>query len=86
MDGDWWHGRSKDDEIVVRLIAKDEEEKDNTLALINSTTFISNMNSEINKIEEFSVGKSTFWKSILFEGQVTAKSISEPVAKVLTGI
>ena len=73
VDEDWHEGRSEDDKIVVHLLATDEGEKNKLLDLIHSTSFLSNMNSEISKIKE------------LADGEVTLKSC-EPAVKILTGI
>ena len=77
MDDDWYFGRSEDDEILVRLLkVYDEEEKDEMnkmCEVINSASFVTNMNSEIGKIEK------------LADGKVTVKSNNGPLVKVLTG-
>ena len=73
-DNEWEYYRSEDDQIVVHLLAKDEETRNKILDLIHSTSFVSNMNVEVNKIEE------------LAEGKVALKSNSEPVVNILTGI
>ena len=77
MDGTWRFGRSENDEILVRLLkVYDEEEKDEMNKIcdvINLSSFLTNINSEIGKIE------------ILADGKVTMKSNSEPLVKVLTG-
>ena len=74
MDEKWYRGRSEDDEIVVHLLATDEGEKNKIVYQINSNSFLSNFNLEINKIQ------------LLVDGKVTIKSNSQPVVKILTGI
>ena len=77
MDKDWWDGRSDDDEILVRLLKVfDEEDKDEMNKMcdfINSSSFLTKVNSEINKIEK------------LADGKVTMKSNSEPTLTLQTG-
>ena len=77
MEGYWDSDRSEDDEILVRLLkVYDEEEKDEMNKIcdvINLPSFLTNINSEIGKIE------------ILADGKVKMKCNSEPLIKVLTG-
>ena len=73
VDKDWRASRSKADEIVVRLLATDKEDQIRILDLINSPSFLTNMNSEINKIRT------------LAEGKVTLKSYEAGV-KTIAGI
>ena len=77
MDDIWWLVRSENDDILVRLLnVYDEEQMDEMNKMcdvINSSSFVTNINSEIGKIE------------ILADGKVTMKSNSEPLVKVLTG-
>ena len=77
MDDDWYFGRSEDDEILVRLLkVYDEGENDEMNKMcdfINSSSFLTKVNSEINKIEK------------LADGKVTMKSNSEPTLTLQTG-
>lgn len=77
MNGGWGLGRSEDDEILVRLLKVfDEEEKEEMnkmCEVINSSTFLTNVNSEIDKIQK------------LADAKITMKSTSEPTLKLQTG-
>ena len=74
---DWYSSRSEDDEILVRLLkVYDEEEKDEMNKIcdvINLPSFLTNINSEMGKIEK------------LADGKVKIKCNSKPLIKVLTG-
>ena len=76
MDDIWWLVRSENDEILVRLLnVYDEEQMDEMNKMcdvINSSSFVTNINSEIGKIKELADGKVTLNKT-------------EPLVKVLTG-
>lgn len=76
MDGYWYSGRSEEDEILVRLLKMyDEEEKDEMIKMcdvINSESFLTNINSEIGKIQKLADEKVTLSKA-------------EPLVKFLTG-
>ena len=73
------HDDGKSDEITVHLLATDEIEQKRMIELINSTSFLINMNKEISQIETI----TGFPEEKL---KFTIKSHSEPVAHFLTGI
>ena len=70
------HDDGKSDEITVHLLATDEIEQKRMIELINSTSFLINMNKQISQIEAYPEVKLEF----------TIKSHSEPVVHFLTGI
>ena len=70
---DWEYKRSEEHDIMVHLLAIDEECRDKILIDWNSDSFLANMNFEMSKIKE------------LADGKVEVKNIGEPVTYALTG-
>ena len=71
------HDDGKNDEIIVHLLATNEMEQKRIIELINSASFLVNMNIEISKIEALTIEG--------YNAKFTIKSHSEPVVHFLTG-